>query len=56
MKNAHKLVTLLFFTTLFISCTPQDISDNETTTTQELFGTGDDQDGGIDNDRDEDGD
>ncbi len=52
MKNAHKLLVLLFFTTLFFSCTPQSISEDESGATQNVFATGGDESSEVDDDRD----
>ncbi|WP_223033644.1 hypothetical protein [Hanstruepera marina] len=56
MKNAHNFFVLMFFTALFFSCTPSSIDEDHPNQTIETYGTGDDQSGEVDNDRDEDGD
>ena len=52
MKNALKLITLLLFVTLFFSCTPQPITDNESDNKIDISATGGDNSSTVDDDRD----
>lgn len=52
MKNPKNVLILLFlFTIMFFSCTPQSLIDEESATTEDVYATGDDSSGEIDNER-----
>ncbi|NRR93126.1 hypothetical protein HSX10_16235 [Winogradskyella undariae] len=52
MKNPKNLFVLLLSTILFFSCTPESLLDEEPVATEDIYATGDNSSGEIDNDRD----
>jgi hypothetical protein len=53
MKNSKKLLSLLLFTILISSCTPQSILEENETATEDVYATEGNSSGEIDDDRDD---
>ena len=53
MKNSKNLLFLLLFTILSFSCTPESVLDEESATTEDIFATGDNNSGTIDDERED---
>ena len=52
MKNSLKALILVLSLSLFAACTPTSITDDESTPTQETYGTGGETTAEPDNERD----